>query len=192
MKSGWYETGATIYYPWITSIARSPVKDIIRLDSPYRFWAVQASNASGTRLSLLSGRLSACVHAHSVDVRAYFKRRSWLMRRCRARVCVRASRFIRVGLERARHGFARVYRAYESCDLAHALYACLHAPTVARLHRDDAYSSQLFRPSRFDRDQTPLLLREDSGLERNERKNICLWIFSLPVKKPLVDSYFRI
>lgn len=58
----------------------------------------------------------------------------------------------------ARHGFARVYRAYESCDLAHALYACLHAPTVARLHRDDAYSAQLFRRARFDRDQSLGLL----------------------------------
>lgn len=35
----------------ITSIARSPVKDIILLDSPYRFWAVQLSNASATRLA---------------------------------------------------------------------------------------------------------------------------------------------
>lgn len=139
------------------SRVRSPeAKDIIRLDSPYRFWAVQASNASGTRLSLLSAFLSACVHAHRwTCARISNAARDSFASLSRARVCVRVEEG---GWSEARHGFARVYRAYESCDLAHALYACLHAPTVARLHRDDAYSAQLFRRARFDRDQSLGLL----------------------------------
>lgn len=73
------------------SRVRSPeAKDIIRLDSPYRFWAVQASNASGTRLSLLLAFLSACVHAHRwTCARISNAARDSFASLSRARVCVR-------------------------------------------------------------------------------------------------------
>lgn len=97
-----------------------------------------------------------------------------------ARACVRS---VRVGLERARHGFARVYRAYESCDLAHALYACLHAPTVARLRIPHNFFD-LF--SFRSRSNAPAFPRRFGS---REKSNICLWIFSLAVKNALIDSY---
>lgn len=78
------------------SRVRSPVKDIIRLDSPYRFWAVQASNASGTRLSLLPAWLSACVHAHRGRARVF--QTPLVTHASLPRVCVRACR---VGARRA-------------------------------------------------------------------------------------------
>lgn len=106
LKSRWYQTWGRRFTRGLrASRVRSPVKDIIQLDSPYRFWAVQASNASGTRLSLLSACLSACVvHAHRGRARVF--QTPLVTHACvavaRACVCVRArARACRVRARRA-------------------------------------------------------------------------------------------
>lgn len=106
------------------------------------------------RQARVSLRLAFSVRARTPCQRAYFKHRPWLMRlhthtHTQKRTLYACYTHTRArGLEpvgsRAPPTLVRVYRAYESCDLAHALYACLHAPTVARHRRDAAYSSQLF------------------------------------------------